>query len=101
MSYSLDDEPDILDIHIHLDERHAPDEIGASDWVILGIACSLVLMMLVGNFFLVILRNTSPIVRSKNIPLINLMTLASIIHIGAVLMNEIFLLPHMNIQTTI
>ena len=101
MSYEVDGDPDILDIHVHLDERHAPDSIGASDWVILGIACSVVLMMIFGNFFLLILRNTSPVARSKNIPLVNMMTLAAVIHIGSVLMNEIFLLPHRNIRTTI
>jgi hypothetical protein len=88
-----DDKPDILDFHIHLDERHPPDPIGWSDWVLVGLAAVTVICMLFGNLFLFILRNTSPGARAKNIPIVFSMSYASIIHIAAVLLNEIFLIP--------
>jgi hypothetical protein len=88
-----DDRPDIIDFHIHLDERHPPDPIGWSDWLVVGIAGFAVITILFGNLFLFILRNTSPAARAKNIPIVFAMSYASIVHIAAVLLNEIFLIP--------
>ena len=90
---NYDGEPDVLDIHIHLDERHLPDPVGPSDWVVLGIACFVMGSMLVGNIILMSIKNRSMAAKSKNIPIVLAMSMASIIHSTSVLLNEIFFLP--------
>ncbi len=93
MGIELQDDPDIFDFHIHLDERHTPDPIQWTDWVILSYALITILVMIFGNMILFIVKNRSPIVRSKNLTILFLMTFAAIVHITAVLMNEIFRPP--------
>lgn len=80
----------VIDINIHLDSQHIPDPVGYTDYIVIVLGAFFVGIVLVFNVILYYLSSRWIPVVTKNIPLVYLMSLASIIHIVSVFLNESF-----------
>lgn len=74
-------------VDIHLDSEHPPDPTGGSDYAVVSLMCAYLVFVLAGNALLLHMSRSWLPVLGKNVPLVFLMSGASVIHITAVFIN--------------
>lgn len=76
-----------IHIDVELDSEHAPDPTGGSDYAVVSLICAYLLFVFCGNLLLIRMSQRWLPVLGKNVPLVMLMSGASIVHIAAVFIN--------------
>lgn len=93
MNYNYDDTPQSVNIQVRLDANHPPDPLGIYDVITVTIALSAIFSFIITDGLICCLKDRSRTIRSKNVFMIVLTSLTSIIHISAVVSNYILMTP--------
>lgn len=79
-----------IDFELHLDSQHIPDPARITDYIIIVLGALFVCIVISFNIILGYLSSRWLPVVTKNVPLVYLMSFASIVHIISVFLNESF-----------